>query len=261
MKSEAVKSFYDDFLDARMIDYRIRGDNLRLRRATERVLKYVSPHSAVLDVGCGIGIVTEQMANAAPGGRVWGCDISDRNIWYARETVDMPNLTFLVADVLDETAKIRDSIDRQLDVITLIDVIEHIPTEKHTALFETLHALCSDEAVVVLTYPSPQYQRYLKEEEPDELQIIDEVVEFDHLRHAAEQSGFSLRHYSLERVWRKNQYVHCVMQADDSIEIVQEDRPDSVVRRIRNRLHWMWKQHVVFPYRKRKYVDAIFDES
>jgi hypothetical protein len=70
-------------------------------------------------------------------------------------------------------------------------------------------SVMSNDATVVLTFPSPQYQRYLRAENPRDLQIIDEVIELADLLALANDTGFTLRHFSLEDVWFKNQYVHC----------------------------------------------------
>jgi len=68
-----------------------------------------------------------------------------------------------------------------MDVVTMVDVIEHIPAEARPDLLVKIRALCSDDAVMILTYPSPQYQEYLREYDPNELQIIDNVVLIEEL--------------------------------------------------------------------------------
>jgi len=256
MDSAEVKSFYDDFLESKMLDYRVRG-NPRIDKATERILDFVHPSSQVLDVGCGIGITAERVADELEEGHVWAFDISERNIWYARRTIERSNATFFVADVSEDKRAIREQLTDAVDVVTLIDVIEHIPQENHAELFSFLRSLVSDRSFVVLTYPSPQYQRHLIENDPEELQIIDQVIERKKLIQAAQASGFSLRHYSLETVWKRNQYVHCVLQSDDSLG----DPPASssgVLERIKGRLSAAWKRRVLYPIRRWKYVDRIF---
>jgi hypothetical protein len=50
----------------------------------------------------------------------------------------------------------------------MLDVIEHIPAEARPDLLVKIRALCNDDAVMVLTYPSLQYQEYLREHNPFE---------------------------------------------------------------------------------------------
>jgi cyclopropane fatty-acyl-phospholipid synthase-like methyltransferase len=253
-----VEQFYDEFLQSRMLDYRISG-NLRIDMATDRILEFVHPDSHVLDVGCGVGITAERVANQVETGHVWAFDISKQNIWYARETIDNPNLTFFTADVADDKPKIKSQLPASVDVITLVDVIEHIPKDDHAGLFDFFQAITSEHSFIVLTYPSPQHQKHLKRNDPEELQIIDQVIEREGLIETAKSAGFSLRHYSLETVWKRNQYVHCVLQTDDTLGTPRTDS-SSLLEKIQSRLHATWKHRVLHPFRRWKYVDRVFDD-
>lgn len=258
MNSKDVKEFYDNFLESKMLDYRVRG-NLRIERATERILDFVHPGSNVLDVGCGIGITAERIADEVENGHVWAFDISDRNIWYARETVNPPNVTFFVADVSQDRPRIREELTEAVDVVTLVDVIEHIPKDSHTDLFCFLNSIMSERSFIILTYPSPQYQRHLKESNPDELQIIDQVIELEELLESARLSGFSLKHYSLETIWMHNQYVHCVLQSDNSLSGHITSERKIFFQRFMWALKHRWNRYVRFPYLRWKYVDRVFE--
>jgi trans-aconitate 2-methyltransferase len=79
MESNTVREYYDDFLRSRMVNYRLYG-NLRLDRAAERILPFVGTDSKVLDIGCGIGIVTSKVAARASRGHVWGIDMTAQRI-------------------------------------------------------------------------------------------------------------------------------------------------------------------------------------
>ena len=62
---------------------------------------HLQGHERVLDVGCGDGKVTAEIARAVPRGAVTGTDISPEMIAFAQETfppASFPNLNFLVAD-------------------------------------------------------------------------------------------------------------------------------------------------------------------
>lgn len=257
MNSKDVKEFYDDFLESKMLDYRVRG-NPRIERAAERILDFIHPESNVLDVGCGIGITAERIADVVENGHVWAFDISDRNIWYARETVNQQNVTFFVADASQDKSRIREELTEVVDVVTLVDVIEHIPKNSHPDLFNFLNSIMSERAFVILTYPSPQYQRHLKESNPGELQIIDQVIELEELLEAVRPYGFSLKHYSLETIWMRNQYVHCVLETDRSLDASHPNISESLSERIQDRIRATWNRRVVYPIRRWKYVDRVF---
>jgi SAM-dependent methyltransferase len=58
----------------------------------------IEPGSSVLDVGCGLGILTRRVAQFAGGGTVWGVERSA--VQLARAVCDLPNLHFREADAL-----------------------------------------------------------------------------------------------------------------------------------------------------------------
>jgi trans-aconitate 2-methyltransferase len=230
-----VREFYDAFRDSRMVRYRLKA-NLRIERAIERVSEYVHPGSRVLEIGCGIGIIAERLAAKLRDGQLWACDISPRNIEMARETVKSDKVAFFVADVSSGLSAVEEQLDGAVDVVVMIDVLEHLPRAIHPDLFTNLRRIMRQDSVVVLTYPSPQYQRYLREHEPRELQVIDEVIEVEELLCVAKAAGYSLRLFSLEDVWRRNQYVHCVFQSSvpvDRITSVSPTRLGKLFRRFR----------------------------
>src|SRR5437773_924217 len=97
--SESVRAFYDEFADSRMLQY-LSEENPRIEKAIARILPYVGMNSIVLEIGCGIGLVTERIAAKATKGSIWACDISERNISYARQRVRLPNVQFRRYDAL-----------------------------------------------------------------------------------------------------------------------------------------------------------------
>jgi trans-aconitate 2-methyltransferase len=207
---DAVRAFYDEFSVSRMTGY-LRKPNLRIERAIERILPFVSSDSTVLEIGCGIGLVTERIAEVAVDGAVWACDISETNIQQASERVTAPNVYFRRGDVLRDFDALRAWIPRPPQLVVMVDVIEHLALAHHAALLWNLATLVRRDAAVILTFPSPQYQRHLREASPDKLQIVDEMVELEPLLSIATANGFHLKHFSLEDVWLRNQYVHCVL--------------------------------------------------
>ncbi|MGE0825984.1 MAG: class I SAM-dependent methyltransferase [Candidatus Binatia bacterium] len=259
MSSGEVKHFYDDFMRSRMLNYRVHG-NLRLEKAIARILPEIQPHHRILDIGCGIGIVSERIAAAASKGRVWGIDLSERNIWYAKQTVARKNLSLFVADVIEDFATITQHLQLPVDVVSMVDVIEHIPQQKRRTLFSQLRQISNDNALLILTYPSPQYQRYLAEHDPGALQIIDNVIELHDLIEEASSAGYSIRHYSLETVWHKNEYVHCVLQTDDAIsprEVDERNWWGKITRRVSADLNRL----IYVPWRRKKYITRVFGKE
>jgi hypothetical protein len=102
---------------------------------------------------------------------------------------------------------------------------------------------------VLITHPSPEYQRHLKAREPDALQLIDETVELDDiLRH----TSLELVHFEYKHVWHENQYVHVVLTSDRSFRPADMSRSWMERLEYRLRKRWWRLQNIAFLGRVRR---------
>jgi len=248
--STEVKNFYNNFTDSRMVQYRLYG-NPRIDQAIELIKNYTFENSNILDIGCGIGIVPEKIAKKLTSGHIWACDISERNIEYAKKTIISEKIDFLVTDILENFSEVTTTIDRPIDLVSLVDVIEHLPIEKHKILFANLDKITSEQAVIILTYPSPQYQSYLKQNEAEELQVVDEEIEIGDLIKVASQANFHLKHFSYVDIWKNNQYIHCVFAKN--LDCIEQPKPNLGTQIKQKLKHYQSK--ILLPYVKYKYLD------
>lgn len=244
--ADEVTAFYDEFTTRTMARYRIVG-NSRLDAAIELVLPYVKSGSVVADVGCGIGIVTEAIARHRRSAKVIGLDLSPKNIRYAQETVGEPNVRFLAASVTEQFSALAEAAAAPIDLLCMIDVIEHIPEGERAQVFFDMTRLAANDAVLVLTYPSPEFQRYRTEHDPDILQIIDNVIEFDDLYREFRAAGWHLESMRYRGIWFESEYVHLVLRRKPPCEFAPiEPHP---LRSLPARL----KRKALKPYRRWKY--------
>lgn len=250
--STEVKQFYNEFTDTRMFQYKLYG-NPRIDQAVSLITNYVESDSKILDIGCGIGIVAEQIAAQLKQGRILACDLAENNIKYARNTVDSEKIEFLNVNVVENFAAISTKLSEPVDLVTIVDVIEHLPPNSYEELFANLSQVSSDRAKIILTYPSPEYQIYLQQNEPEELQIIDEVVEISSLIQLARKSGFNLEYFSYIDVWQHNQYIHCVFAKQ--LSCIPKEQ--STLTKIKEKLK-RYKSKLLLPYLKAKYSKRSF---
>lgn len=253
MKKNEIKEYYDSFLKSRMLDYRLHNGNDRINLASEFIIKNINDNDNILEIGCGIGIITERISKKKKNCFIWACDISDQNIWYAKKTIKRKNIDFFVADILEQFEKVKNRINKKIDVFIFIDVLEHIPKAQHSNLFKNLNLIASDNAKILLTFPSEFYQNYLKQNNPKELQIIDEIISIDDIVKIAYQNNFTIKYFELKDVWMINQYVHCILNNNKSISDIPLNNNTSTIIRVLNRF-----QHYC---RRKKYIDKIFKES
>lgn len=106
----------------------------------------------VLELGCGTG---ELLAALKPAKGV-GVDISDKIVEVAREK--LPEMEFITGDC--ENAELINSLDGPFDVIILSDLVGFLEDIQTT--FDNLHALCTPDTRIVISYYSRLWEPALK---------------------------------------------------------------------------------------------------
>ncbi len=250
MQSNEVKEFYNSFLHSRMISYRLNNGNERINLASKFILENINARDNILEIGCGIGIITERISRKLKSGFIWACDISDKNIWYAKQTIRKMNIDFFEADILEQFDIVKKRVNKPIDVFIFVDVLEHIPNEKHADLFSKLDSISTDDAKILLTFPSEFYQNYLIKNNPNELQIVDEVITIDSISENVRKTGFVIKYIEFKDVWMTNQYVHCMLQRKQEIMRLQTKVYTNIFARFLNKLQRY--------YRKGKYINKVF---
>lgn len=163
---QEAKAFYDRFsLEMGADDWRRdNGRHLRIRYELAQLLG--APRGLrVLDIGCGAGVLTSGLCRY---GTVTGVDLSGPAIELAAELE--PRARFLTGRVQEL------DLGSGFDLVTMFDILEHVPTDERPALFALLDSLLGPGGWLVLTTPHPSYTRWLQQHRPDLLQVIDEPV-------------------------------------------------------------------------------------
>jgi SAM-dependent methyltransferase len=140
------------------------GRHLRIRQELVRLLG-AARGLRILDVGCGAGVLTSYLCRH---GEVTGTDLSEPAIALARQLE--PRAHFVAGRFEDL------DFEGLFDLITMFDVVEHVPPDERASLFARIDALLAPRGWLVLATPHPRYTRWLHEHRPDLLQIVDEPV-------------------------------------------------------------------------------------
>ena len=114
--------FYDSAWNSGWDDMKVYGPSARhTRRFIFRLLEGLS-FTTVLDAGCGTGVLLSQIRQKYPHTQLTGSEYSPNGLEYARQR--LPNAQFHVLDLSRET------LGGKFDLITCIDVLEHIPDDE-----------------------------------------------------------------------------------------------------------------------------------
>ena len=221
-RTEEISNYYDEFSKEQIKT----GINLRHYYLFDK-LKYFGlvKNSSVLEIGCGIGTLSELIVKHVTQGRIVLTDISKENISIAKERLSkFKNVSYHVTDMMTFISK------QTFDFIVLADVIEHIPLEQQPVLFENLSKLVHSNSVIFINIPHPKIIEYYKKNDPSKLQIIDQAINAGQLMTIAEPFGFRLYSYQSYKLFHnQNDYVMIVFHLDQEVKYERREKIEIIV--------------------------------
>lgn len=156
-----IINFYDGYLD-RLTDLKPRHE--WVFKSLDRFI----PNGKVLDIGCGTGLTSKHLAD---GGRdVTAIDLSPVLIEYAEVNNNHENIRFMACNVIGFDCDVR------FDAIVMVDVMEHILTDSLPKLFNTLKKVSHDKTKIYLNIPHGGVIKFLQDNKPELLQIVDNPI-------------------------------------------------------------------------------------
>jgi len=154
-----------------------------------------APPVRVLDVGCGPGLTARRLLEAGYG--VTGVDYNERAIAFAELLV--PGAAFVQGDIRDLP---KQNLSPGYEAAVCIEVMEHVPSKGRPLVIEGIRSLLVENAILVLTTPSPRMGTNPWDYERATLSELRHILE-DH-RFRIEEVRFQhlLTPWFSPRVWR-----------------------------------------------------------
>ena len=199
-----IVEFYDKFLEYIKTDHE--RPNARHTYVCKKHLAALltKPGTKVLDLGCGTGITSLFMAKQ--DAEVTAIDISPKLIRFAKKNSAHENIHYLMADITE----FEIGINEKYDLITLVDIFEHLPVCNTGLLLNKIYSLSHEESVIYLNIPDGRYQAAVHKYIPKKLQIIDEIYSIPQILHKFSQFGFEVVYidiYGINTMCQYNAFV------------------------------------------------------
>ena len=134
------------------LEYQLRTDIVLNFSGLERVRAAAQPPRRLLDIGCGDG---RFLADAAAKLDSVGVDVSSRALGYACRLVPSARFISCGGEALSFP-------DHTFDVVTLLDVIEHIPDKDEARVIEEAHRVLRHGGHFVISTNTDRSARELK---------------------------------------------------------------------------------------------------
>lgn len=195
IEQNQVREYYDNFLGYLKKDRE--RENPRHIYLKNRLTQLIKKGDRVLDLGCGIGITTEHIYSLGVS-KVVGVDLSPNLINYARETVKGPE--FLVGDITNI------ELNEKFDIITMCDVMEHVPYEKYEDLFAIIKKHLNPLGNVYISIPDSNYMNFIQKYRPDLMQVIDNSIPYERISELCNLYGLTIRFYNVYSIFTGNEY-------------------------------------------------------
>jgi len=201
MKTTAeITEYYDNKLP--YFKYDIEYQNPRHNRIKTSLSGIVKRDSKVLELGCGIGVISKFMAQL--GAHVTAVDLSPKVIEYAKANMSHKNIEYVNQDITDMMPATA------YDVIVLADVFEHIQREKIYDLMDVIKNHSNENTVIYLNIPDGRFQAFMKKNHFEKLQIVDEVYQLSEILIKFGVIGFTpskIDMYGIDVVYQYNEIV------------------------------------------------------
>jgi trans-aconitate 2-methyltransferase len=140
-------------------------------------------------------------------GQIEAVDLSPKSVKFSEQRVKSPNIVFVAGDIVTHQPLIKN-----IDFIILFDIIEHIPIEKHHALFHNLSVYSNEHTKILINIPNPAYIEYDRKNNPEALQIIDQPLPLALILENLEKNGLTLTFFETYSIWVKEDYQFFVVE-------------------------------------------------
>jgi cyclopropane fatty-acyl-phospholipid synthase-like methyltransferase len=206
-ESDQAHEFYDQFYEKLLSDFV--GGNPRMESALQFSCEQLNlaQSSRILDLGFGLGWSSFEFSRARTAAEIRGLDLSSKLTEIASEIFGSnPRICYECQDLTSNEWISRQS--QNFDACVMLDVYEHIPAKHRQGFHRALGHILSADAILVMTCPTPAHQDYLRKENPQGLQPVDEDITFDDLLILAKSLDAEITHLEYVSIWMRNDYFH-----------------------------------------------------
>jgi len=201
-------TFYDNSFPKRIYDFL--KPNKRLVQAITFVLSKLDANARnILDIGCGLGWSSFEFSRNT-NAKIEAIDLSPNLIEFAKGIFGNGYANYAVKNVNDGFEKTQ-----KFSVIVMIDVFEHIEKENRDAFTNSLKNLVDETFQIFITCPTVDHQNYLKQNDPEGLQPVDEDVTQGDIYQLAKSLNARLDYFEIKDIFRKGDYFHSMISNYD----------------------------------------------
>jgi trans-aconitate 2-methyltransferase len=192
-------------------------------------------NSRVLEIGCGVGILTGLMLRYLRRGMVVSTDISDESVEIARQLYGGTRRAEFIATDMKGFSH-----PGKFDFIVLADVLEHIPASEHADLFARIAEHMHEKSLIFINLPHPKALDYIRIHKPELLQIIDQSIPANSLINDVYSNGLRLIEYSSRSIFdMESDYAMIWLKLDSPVTLCPLPKRCIIMKKLRARIRFL----------------------
>ncbi len=200
-------------------------------------LNGVKPNSNILEIGCGIGTMTNLIAPLVPKGQITSTDISPKSIELAKvNNKKFKNINFIAADSTNLNFP-----KLSYDFIVLFDVLEHIQNEFREDFIKNIATVIQDKTTFLVNVPAPHAHIHAVKNSPELMQIVEVPVWIEELIVILKKNDLEIKSFFTYDMWQKDEYQFYVIEKTKKYVFSktipdQKLNPQSISKRVKRKI-------------------------
>jgi len=222
---KTVVSYYDEHVKNKLRDYII--VNPRIEFGWKTIKKFAPENpKRILEVGCGMGSISNRMHKRWPDAIITGMDISTMSIQIATKLFSDDKLNFI------ESILTPGTFNEQFDLIVFMDVYEHIAVTDRPDVHAALAKILRNKGKIILTVPTPHNLIWSLANKPETMQPVDEHISYEVIGRLSADTGAEVILYEKKNVWNVGDYAHIVLEKNSDFEAAFfKNKPVTAIQR------------------------------
>ena len=207
--AKEISDFYDKYTESQKKMWHNERHYFLLEKLKESGL---NSNSTILEIGCGIGTMTNLIAPSVKSGKLISSDISSKSIELAiTNNKRYKNIEFIVANSIDFTFPALN-----YDFILLFDVLEHIQTEFRDDFIKNIVSVMQDKTKLLINVPAPHAHIHAIKNFPEQMQIVEIPVFITELLPILSKYKLELKSFFTYDMWQNDEYqFYCIEKSTE----------------------------------------------
>lgn len=200
-----ISDFYDKYTEGQQKMWHNERHFFLLEQLKKAGLK---SDSKILEIGCGIGTMTNLIAPYVKNGKLISSDISSKSIELAKtNNKKFKNIEFIVANSID-----FDFPNLTYDFIVLFDVLEHIQNEFRDEFIKNIASVITDKTKLLINVPAPHAHIHAIKNFPEQMQIVEIPVWINELIPILQKHKLEIKLFFTYDMWQKEEYQFYIIE-------------------------------------------------